>query len=207
MFMVRSFSTVKGFRSRPSRSCRNSAGPREVSRTRSHSRSSNGAMRMISASDTTRSITRFDVSCASRRGVVLPVSATLVTAGPVHVVADGHYLERVAERLAYAIDLTVGHVRKQRQREQFGGGLLVNRQRTVRKPPERRLQVTRHGVVHTGLDATVCQFRAYVVTPGDAHGVQVIDVACQRGDTCHLDVGAGEQIRVPTGQLNPALRP
>src|SRR5258708_30540686 len=180
MFMVRSFSTVKGFRSRPSRSCRNSAGPREVSRTRSHSRSSNGAMRLIIAMDTTRSIPLFDVSCASRRGVVLPVSATLVTAGPVHVVADGHYLERVAERLAYAIDLTVGHVRKQRQREQFGGGLLGNRQRTVRKPPERRLQGTRHGGEHTRLDATGCPVRACVVTPGGARAVQVIDGAWQR---------------------------
>src|SRR5215469_9680297 len=207
MYMVRSFSTVKGFLSRPSRSCRNSAGPREVSRTRNHSSISTGAVRMISVSEMTRSIARFDASCARSRGLVLPLSATLVTAGPARVVAGLDDLEHIDECLAYAIDLTVGHMRRQRQRNQFGGGPLCNRQPTIREPPERRLQMTRHRVVHTCLDAAAGQFHAHVVTPRDAHGVQVIDVTCQRGNGCQLDFGAGEQIRVPAGQFNAALGP
>ena len=47
--MLRSFSIVKGLMPRPSRSCRNSAGPVDVERTRHQKSSSKGAARTISS--------------------------------------------------------------------------------------------------------------------------------------------------------------
>ena len=51
------------------------------------------------------------------------------------------------------VDLAVGHVREHRERQNFAGRSLGYRQRALREPPQRGLAVTRHGVMHAGLDS------------------------------------------------------
>ena len=62
MYMVRSFSITKGLMSRPIRSCRKSAGPADVDRTRHHKSSSTGLAMTSSIEESPMSITPFTVS-------------------------------------------------------------------------------------------------------------------------------------------------
>ena len=77
----------------------------------------------------------------------------------------------------------------------------------VREPAERRLPVTRHGIVHTGLDATSSELRADLLASGDTHDEQVINVARRRRNTGEPQSCAAKQLAVTCGQRDPPLRP
>src|SRR5690348_4398199 len=141
---------MNGCRSRPSRVCRNRAGPGVVSRMSTTTAASSGDNTSRQADATTRSKIRLprseDRPRRARRG---DAAVNLIRAS---AKAGLRHRQRVAHGLADQVHLTFTHVREYRQREDFTGGAFGDRKRVGSETPVGRLPVTRDGVVDLGLD-------------------------------------------------------
>src|ERR1700750_2339868 len=164
---------MNGRRSRPSRVCRNSAGPGVVSWMSTATAASSGDNTSRQADATTRSKIRLPSSedrprlPACRRDAPVDLIRASAKAGLRH-------RQRVAHGLADQVHLTFTHVREYRQREDFTGGAFGDGKRVDSEAPVGRLPVTRDGVVDLGLDPRCRQltldFRA-IWHPGNSEVV------------------------------------